>query len=292
MHELLLALSGLAVGVTVGLTGMGGGALMTPLLMFGFGVPALPAVSTDLVTSLVMKPVGAAVHARHGTIHWPLVGWLCAGSVPAALVGVLVIHLLGNAPDLERGLQIGIGTALTLAIVSMLVKGRLAPRRAASGHDDTDPAPAPRPLVTLAIGISGGFVVGMTSVGSGSLILVLLLFAYPTLTARHLVGTDLAQAVPLVAAAAVGHLFLGTVSFTMAGALLLGAIPGIYFGARLAAKVPGVVVRQALMIVLSASALKLYGLPADFVAAALGVGLVTWACWTLRTSITAREVGQ
>ena len=237
MHILFLALSGLAVGATVGLTGMGGGALMTPLLIFGFGMPPLSAVSTDLVTSLVMKPVGAAVHSRQGTIHWQLVRWLCAGSVPAALIGVALIHVFGNSKSFQHWLGITIGVALILAVCSMITKALLTrhrdPNDPETNHDFTI-----RPIPTLLIGALGGLAVGMTSVGSGSLILVLLLFVYPTLSAGRLVGTDLAQAVPLIATAAIGHLFLGAVSFSTAGALLIGALPGTYLGARLSARAP------------------------------------------------------
>jgi uncharacterized membrane protein YfcA len=264
----LIALAGLVVGFTVGLTGMGGGAIMTPVLVLVFGIPPLAAVSSDLVVSLVMKPVGSAVHMRRGTVNKGLVTWLIVGSVPSAFAGVLVLQALGDGAGVQSVVKVALGVALLLASATITVKAYLQMRtyaqtraREAAGETIAEP-PALRvkPLLTVLIGVLGGFVVGMTSVGSGSLIIVLLLLLYPTIKASEVVGTDLVQAVPLVGAAALGHLLFGDVQLGLTTSLLLGALPGVYVGARCSARAPQAVIRWALVFVLLASGLKLVGL--------------------------------
>jgi len=259
----VLTLAGLGVGIVVGLTGMGGGALMTPLLVLVFGIPPLAAVSSDLAASAVMKPFGGWVHARRGTVNWPLVRWLCLGSVPAAFLGVLLTRALPDDAAVQHGIQVALGVALVLAAAGLVAKSVAAGRRARTAGSETGPSPSirVRPLPTVILGAAGGLVVGLTSVGSGSLIIVILLALYPALRPNDLVGTDLVQAVPLVAAAATGHLFFGDLQFPLAGAILLGSIPGVLVGARLSSRAPADVVRAALIVVLIASALKLFGLP-------------------------------
>lgn len=247
-----IALAGLAVGFTVGLTGMGGGALATPLLVLVFRIPVIAAVGSDLVASLLMKPFGGAVHWRHRTVRWDLVRWLMVTSVPSAFAGVLVVKALGHGvePVIERAL----GVALVAAAVSIVLRSRMERRR--NTTERAEP-PALRRLPTLAVGMVGGLVVGMTSVGSGSLIIVLLLLAYPTLRSADLVGTDLVQAVPLVASAALAHGLFGEVHLAVTLSLALGGIPGVLLGARLSARAPDRVVRPALCVVLLTSGLKL-----------------------------------
>lgn len=261
-----LALGALVVGVVVGLTGMGGGALMTPMLVLFFGVSPLAAVSSDLVASAVMKPVGSVVHLRHGTVRLDLVRWLCVGSVPAAFAGVLVARALGHGHNVDDLIQKALGVALIIAATGLFVRAylRLAERaRHRDGRRPHDPSGPPviavRVWPTVLIGALGGLVVGMTSVGSGSLIIIALMGLYPTLRASELVGTDLVQAVPLVASAAVGHLIFGDFQLGVTGALLAGSIPGAYIGAQLSSRLPGALIRRALAFVLLASALKLLG---------------------------------
>jgi len=261
-----LALGALVVGIVVGLTGMGGGALMTPMLVLFFGVSPLAAVSSDLVASAVMKPVGSAVHLRHGTVRLDLVRWLCLGSVPAAFAGVLVSKALGHGSGVENLTQKALGIALIIAALGLFVRAylRLAERaRHRDGHRDADPQGPPlitvRPLPTVLVGAVGGLVVGMTSVGSGSLIIIALMSLYPTLRASELVGTDLVQAVPLVASAAIGHLIFGDFQLNVTTALMVGSIPGAFIGAQLSTRLPGALIRRALAFVLLASALKLLG---------------------------------
>ncbi|HZQ28073.1 MAG TPA: sulfite exporter TauE/SafE family protein [Acidimicrobiales bacterium] len=254
MHvDPLVALAGLAVGFTVGLTGMGGGALMTPIMVLLFHVNALAAVSSDLVVSLVMKPVGGAVHARRGTVRKDIALWLCVGSVPAAFAGVLILKAVG-AQQVNALLTRALGLAL-LASAGSIVLRRVIDNRRAEGWD---PPPATlRKGATIAIGVIGGLIVGLTSVGSGSLIIVMLLFVYPGLRSPELVGTDLIQAVPLVGAAAVGHLLFGDVRLGLTASLIAGSLPGVYVGARLSSRAPEKIVRPSLFAVLVASGLKL-----------------------------------
>lgn len=275
MHfDYSMAIGSFLVAVVVGLTGMGGGALMTPMLVTFFGVPPLTAVSSDLVAAAVMKPVGGLVHLRHGTVNLRLVGWLCAGSVPAAFCGVLIARALGDGADIQRVIQFGMGVALLLATGGLVMRGWLslkerARSRTANAGSAEPVAPAGpagragsvvqvRPLPTVLVGAVGGLVVGITSVGSGSLIIVALLAIYPVLKANQLVGTDLVQAVPLVVSAALGHLLFGDFRLEVTVALLAGSIPGVYVGSRISARAPGGLVRRALAFVLLASALKMF----------------------------------
>lgn len=271
-----LALAGLVVGVTVGLTGMGGGALMTPLLVLVFGVDPLAAVSSDLVASFVMKPVGGGVHLRRGTVNLRLVGWLCVGSVPSAFAGVLVLRSLGDGDRVQDTIKRLLGTALLVAATTIVAKALLQRRRASLGERYLAvDAIGVRRVPTVAIGVLGGLVVGLTSVGSGSLMIVLLLVLYPRLTAGALVGTDLVQAIPLVGSAALGHLLFGDFRLDVAGPLLVGAIPGVYVGARWSASGSDRLIRPVLVVVLVASGLRLVGVPAEAVGAALVAAVVT-----------------
>jgi uncharacterized membrane protein YfcA len=276
-----LVLAALGIGIVVGLTGMGGGALMTPVLVLFFGVSAPAAVSSDLVASAVMKPVGSAVHLRAGTVRMDVVRWLCIGSVPTAFCGVLVGHALGHGTSVENAIKLALGVALVVAAAGLFVRAylRLAERaRHRDASRDPDPVGPPeiavRPLPTLLIGAVGGLVVGLTSVGSGSLIIIALMLLYPTLRASELVGTDLVQSVPLVFSAAIGHLIFGDAQFGVTGALLLGSIPGSYIGARLSVRLPGALIRRALAFVLLASALKLLGASTPLTAIVLGALLL------------------
>ena len=251
--DLALAAAGLLVGFTVGLTGMGGGALMTPLMVLFFKVNPLVAVSSDLLVSLIMKPVGGGVHLRRGTVRKDIVLWLCLGSIPSAFAGVLLLRLVGDA-DIESVLRRALGIALLASAGAMILRARINARRAAGAA--LPPVVVNRPM-TIAVGVLGGLLVGMTSVGSGSLMIVMLLFLYPGLTSSQLVGTDLIQAIPLVASATLGHILFGDVSIALTTSLLVGALPGVYAGARLSSRAPDRVVRPTLFVVLVTSGLKL-----------------------------------
>ncbi len=253
-----LSVAGLVVGLLVGLTGMGGGALMTPLLVLVFGVQPLAAISSDLVTSLVMKPVGAVVHLRRRTVQTGLLGWLALGAVPAGFLGAMIIGRIGHSAAVQHDLKIAIGVALVGSVASTVIR-LLLDRRA--GNRGEAPPFMVRPGRTVAIGVIGGFAVGMTSVGAGSLVIALLLLAYPRLKPAQLVGTDIVQAIPLVGAAALGHLLFGDVQFGVTASLLVGALPGVYVGARLSAQAPAGFTRPVLSAVLLGSALALLSVP-------------------------------
>jgi uncharacterized membrane protein YfcA len=265
MHiDPLLSLAAFGVGIVVGLTGMGGGALMTPVLVLFFNVMPLTAVSSDLVASAVMKPVGSFVHLRRGTVHLGLVRWLCIGSVPGAFSGVLIARSLGRGQQVQDVIRLALGAALLLAALGLTVRAyiRLVEHaRQRDGRAAALPQGRPsvevRPLPTIVLGAVGGLVVGLTSVGSGSLIIIALMALYPSLKASELVGTDLVQAVPLVASAALGHILFGDFRLELTTSLLVGCIPGVWLGAHLSARAPGGLVRRALAFVLLASALKL-----------------------------------
>jgi hypothetical protein len=262
-----IIVGGFLVGICVGLTGMGGGALMTPLLVLGFGVDPLAAVSSDIVASLVMKPIGGTVHARRGTVHRGIVLWLSFGSVPAAFAGVILLRALGDGEELGVLIEQLLGVTLLVAAAAMTV--RLVMR--AGGSAPETPAAVPvRRAATLAVGVVGGLAVGVTSVGAGSLMIVLLLWLYPVMSSKSLVGTDLVQAVPLIAAASLGHALYGDVQLGLTAALLLGCIPGVYLGARVSSRANDDVIRPLIVAVLASSALRLLGLPAT---AALGAGV-------------------
>jgi uncharacterized protein len=260
---------------------MGGGALMTPVLVLFFSVPPLTAVSSDLVASAIMKPVGSVVHLRRGTVHLGLVKWLCIGSIPGAFSGVLIARSLGRGEEIQNVIRLALGVALLLAAAGLIVRAyiRLVERaRRRDGRAKPLPEGPPkvhlRPLATMVLGALGGVVVGLTSVGSGSLIIIALMMLYPNLTANELVGTDLVQAVPLVASAAVGHLLFGDFHLDLTTSLLLGSIPGVWLGAHLSARAPGGLVRRALAFVLLASALKLLNFSTADTGLILGLVLV------------------
>jgi uncharacterized membrane protein YfcA len=289
MHvDLSLSVAGLIVGVVVGLTGMGGGALMTPILVLFFHTTPSAAVSSDLVTSLFMKPVGGAIHWRQATVHRRLVAWLLVGAVPSAFGGVLLFRAFGAGQAAQDRIKLGLGAALLLAFLAMVFR-QLAGRREGAGVVEADPdglqAPV-RPLPTLALGIVGGLIVGMTSVGSGSVIIVALMFLYPRLSNRALVGTDLVQAVPLVAAAAVGHMIFGDVRLSVTTSLLIGALPGVFLGAQLSARTTAPWLRPILAAVLLASALKLLKVDSTVTGvASVTTGVLLLALHRLRTTV-------
>jgi uncharacterized protein len=277
----LIMLTGLLVGAVVGLTGMGGGALMTPLLVLLFKVQPLAAVSSDLVAAFVMKPVGAGVHLRRGTVHLGLVRYLVLGSVPAAFSGVLILDGLGDGEAVQDRIKLLLGLALLLAAASIIAKQRVAARRGVVSANDVGEVVV-RPVPTVLVGVLGGLVVGMSSVGSGSLMIVMLLVLYPQLSARQLVGTDLLQAIPLVGSAALGHLLFGDFQLGVTVSLLVGALPGVYLGARVSSRAPDALIRPILVVVLCASGAKLLGASNEVVGVFLVVAAASGAVWFLR----------
>jgi len=253
-----MILGSAVVGLLVGMTGAGGGALMTPMLILLFGVTPSSAITSDLVAAVVMRPFGAFVHLRAGTVNLRLVRWMVLGSVPAAFLGAYLLKLMGHTSSAEHNIQVALGVALLVGASAMAVRFVLDRR---GGHRRTGAIgelPV-RPLATIAIGIVGGVIVGMTSVGSGSLMIVLLLFLYPTIGAKQLVGTDLTQAVPLTLAAALGALLFGHVVVGVTASLIIGSVPAVLVGSMLSSSVPDRYIRPVIAFVIFASGLKYAG---------------------------------
>jgi uncharacterized membrane protein YfcA len=252
--------AGFVVGIVVGLTGMGGGALMTPALIF-LGVGNASAVVTaDLTAAAISRSAGAATHARQGSPNMTLAKWLIIGSVPAALVGPWIIHRVagGSHDSLDRLLMECIGFALLFAAATYAVRLYVNLRRThRHDHERADPDPPIRPLVTLGVGAFGGLLVGITSVGAGSVIMIALLMLYPGLSPVRLVGTDLVQAVPLVLAAAASNIAINGLDWHILVPLVIGSTPGTVLGARVAPKVPQSYIRRAIVVVLTMSSVAL-----------------------------------
>jgi uncharacterized protein len=274
-----IVLGSAIIGLLVGMTGAGGGALMTPMLILLFGVTPSTAISSDLVAAVVMRPIGAAVHMRAGTVNFRIVRWMVLGSVPAAFLGAYLLHLMGDAKSAENNIEVFLGAALLIGAGAMVLRFVLD-RRGSGPRDAYVTEVEPRPALTLAVGIVGGLIVGLTSVGSGSLMIVALLFIYPRLGANQLVGTDLSQAVPLTLAAALGALAFGHVELSVTGSLIIGSVPAVLVGSLLSSTVPDRYVRPVITFVIFASGLKYVGLQTTalgwVLCATLLAGAVAW----------------
>ncbi len=263
-----IVLGSAIVGFLVGMTGAGGGALMTPMLILFFGIKPSTAISSDLVAAVLMRPVGAVVHMTKRTVNYALVGWMVVGSVPAALIGSYVLHLLGNSKGAEDNVETLLGAALLLGASAMVLRS-LLDRRSGQERRGLIGDMVVRPLPTVCIGLLGGFIVGMTSVGSGSLMIVLLLFLYPMIGANQLVGTDLTQAVPLTLAAALGALAFGHVEFAVTTSIVIGSVPAVLVGSLISSRAPDRFIRPVITFVIFASGLKYVG---------LGTTTLGWTC--------------
>jgi hypothetical protein len=268
------------VGFLVGMTGAGGGALMTPMLILFFGIKPSTAISSDLVAAVLMRPVGAIVHMTKKTVNYTLVGWMVLGSVPAALLGAYVLHLFGNSDGAETNVETFLGVALLLGAFAMVLRYGLD-RRSGRSREGLIGHVVVRPVPTVAIGVLGGFVVGVTSVGSGSLMIVLLLFLYPVLGANQLVGTDLTQAVPLTLAAALGALAFGHVEFSVTTSIIIGSVPAVLVGSLISSRAPDRYIRPVITFVIFASGLKYVGLSTTALGWTLGAVLVAAAAFWL-----------
>lgn len=247
----LYTVSGFVVGLIVGVTGVGGGSLMTPLLVLVFGVSPATAVGTDLLYASLTKTLGGWVHSRNGTVDWKIVGLLSLGSIPAALLTIALLKFLALDEKTLRTLVTSVlSIALLLTATALLLKDWI--KKIAQREDGTVYQLHHRhlPVATIVTGVIVGALVTVSSIGAGVLGTVALLFLYPKLTAVKVVGTDIAHAVPLTAVAGMGHMALGTVDFVLLGSLLLGSLPGIYIGSHLSAKVPEKVLRPILAVML------------------------------------------
>ncbi len=235
--DLAYTLSGFVVGAIVGLTGVGGGSLMTPLLVLLFGVHPVTAVGTDLLYAALTKAGGTAVHARHGSVDWRVTGRLAAGSLPAAALTLAAVGYF----DIDRGafaqlVSGALGAALLATAAALVFKARV--QRFALAHLSDAWHTRRVASATVAVGALLGVLVSLSSVGAGALGVTALLFLYPTLPAVRIVGSDLAHAVPLTLVAGLGHWLLGNIDWSLLGALLAGSLPGIWLGSHFAVKVP------------------------------------------------------
>ncbi len=270
-----ISLVGLLIGFLVGLTGMGGGSLLAPIMILFFRIPPVWAVGTDIAYSTVTKAVGSIVHIRQKSVNFKVALWLACGSVPATVLSVSLVQYIhkhyGNA--VNSLIIHSIGFTLILVAVLLVLKPyimqRLDKRRDESrkqavlqGKEIAEARTMLwekryRPLVTALVGAFVGFLVGLTSVGSGTLIIVSLAFLYPRLTSRELVGTDVFQAFMLLASGAIAYLNAGTINWTIVGLLLIGSLPGVLMGSRLSKYIPDRFLRPILATVLAVSGFKL-----------------------------------
>ncbi len=255
--EIRTAIAALVVGVVVGITGMGGGALMTPVLIFlGVG-HASSIVTADLTAAAIYKTSGAAVHWRAGSPNIRLAAFLISGSVPMAFLGPHIVRWINPTGNIDVSLTLCIGFALLFAAMTYALRLYVELRRRAKKLSRASKEPVVRPLPTILIGALGGLLVGITSVGSGSIIMVALLMLYPTLSAVKLVGTDLVQAVPLVLSAAISNILVHGLDWRIVVPLTVGSVPGCLIGAKMAPRIRASYVRRGIVIVLTMSGLAL-----------------------------------
>lgn len=246
--DFAFTIAGFSVGFIVGLTGVGGGSLMTPILVLGFGIKPAIAVGTDLLYAAITKSGGLFVHNKKGTIEWRIVCLLSSGSLPAAIFAVVLLkHLEKSGIDYNNLITTALSIALILTSIVLLFKDQL---HTLGKNERFDAIRAlhrqlQTPMTVLA-GVTLGFLVTLSSVGAGALGAAILFFLYPRLPSIKIVGTDLAHAVPLTAVAGLGHLHLGTIDMSMLFSLLIGSLPGIYLGSHIAVRLPEKIIRPAL----------------------------------------------
>jgi uncharacterized membrane protein YfcA len=256
MHiDWLYSLSGFAVGLLVGMTGVGGGSLMTPLLILLFGIHPATAVGTDLLYASATKTVGSLVHGLAHSIHWPIVARLASGSVPASAVTLLILWSLNFDSSVAKGLiNLVLCFALLLTAVSLIFRNVIM-NRYRSRFDSLPPERTA--LITVFVGVGLGVLVSISSIGAGAVGVVALLLLYPKLPMARIIGSDIAHAVPLTLVAGAGHWLMGTVDWHMMGSLLVGSLPGIILGSYWAVRVPERALRIALAVTLILVAGKL-----------------------------------
>lgn len=245
-----LVVAGLVVGFIVGLTGVGGGSLMTPILLW-FGIPPTTAVGTDLLYAAFTKMGGIFVHHKKRTINWSITGWLSLGSIPAALLTLWVLHSIKtDITAINAIIKYSLGWALLFTSVAVLFKKKLLVFSQKHSGDKFHSESKTQNFLTIAIGVLLGVTVTLTSIGAGALGTVTLFFLYPLLPTPKLVGTEIAHAVPLTLVAGLGHATMGNLDFALLGQLLMGSLPGIVIGSLLSGKVPDLFLRNAIAIML------------------------------------------
>ncbi len=263
MHDFAFIVAGFSVGLIVGLTGVGGGSLMTPLLIFGFGIKAHLAVGTDLLFAAFTKMGGTVSLARQRIVPWRLVATLSAGSIPASLATLYVLHEVGPAnPAVQKVMTGTLGAALLLTAVATLfkaIRGKQTPRHLHA--DQIDNATRPKHWsLPLLFGALIGTLVTLTSVGAGAIGVTALMLLYPLLPLPRIVAADIAYAVPLTLVAGLGHASLGSVDWALLAKLLAGSLPGIWLGSQLVHKTPDRVIRSLLSVLLAYAGVKLISL--------------------------------
>ncbi len=279
MNDPRLVLAGLVTGLLVGMTGMGGGSLMTPILIFLFNFNPATAIGTDILHGAIFKSFGAVRHRRLGTVRARLAAWMLLGSAPASLLGVWVATYLtdryGDNVDSVQGKVLGY--TLLLGALAFVAKALFHSAGTASSLGRLSQRDR---IVAVAIGVVGGFLVGLTSVGSGTLFALAMLLAYP-LAARYVVGTDIAHAAALLLVAGLGHLVAGNVDVPAMAWLLVGSIPGVLVGSQISVGLPENALRFALASALALSGLKLLDVPYanQIILVALAAGGLALAAW-------------
>ena len=260
MHDIAFILAGFAVGLIIGLTGVGGGSLMTPILIFFFGIKPYMAVGTDLLFAAFTKMGGTLSLARQRLVPWRVVGQLCAGSIPASLITLAVLNRLGPAsPEVQKLMTTTLGMALLLTAAAMLykaVRGKQLPRSLAHG-EELAAMQARHWSLPLLFGAVIGTLVTLTSVGAGAIGVTVLLVLFPLLPLHRIVAADIAYAVPLTLVAGMGHASLGSVDWPLLAKLLAGSLPGIWLGSRLMRHTPDRVIRSILSVLLAWAGTKL-----------------------------------
>lgn len=251
-------LSGFGVGLLVGLTGVGGGSLMTPLLTLLLGYAAPVAVGTDLAFAAITKSFGTVAHRSHGHVKWHIVRRLTLGALPAALVTIVFLKRLGGIDDgALHVIKLTIAASVLLTVLSLLFRAKLL--GALRAHPNWQLTGRAQAVATVLVGAVIGVLVTISSIGAGAVGATLILMLYPQLEPAEVAGTDIAYAVPLTAIAALGHIWLETVHWALLGSLLIGSLPGIWLGAKLTRHLPERIVRGALAATLTLAAVKLVG---------------------------------
>jgi uncharacterized protein len=254
----LIVLFGLGVGLLVGTTGVGGGSVMTPVLILAFGIKPVLAVGTDLAYGAITKTVGGWKHLRQGTVSLRIALWLAVGSIPGALGGVWLLDRLHDAygDDIDNYVMGAVAAAVLLTAALMFARTLFMPKMVERERDQVDPFMLKHKLAAVAIGLSVGFVLGVTSVGSGALIAVGLILIY-RLSPHRVVGTDIFHAALLLWVAGLAHVVSGNVDYALMGTILLGSVPGVYIGSVFSRRLPATGLRLALGTVLTAASLGL-----------------------------------
>ena len=256
--EWLNAVAGFGVGVLVGLTGVGGGALMTPIMVLLFGVAPGIAVGTDLWFAAITKMVGGAVHGKTGTIDWPVLRRMFYGSIPASLLTLLWLWISGVGRSHNQTIVVALGAVLILTSLAAMFRTRFHRFGEKLRAGRPEGFNAAQPVATVICGAILGFLVTFTSIGAGALGAVMLLYLYPRrMSPKSLVGTDIVHAIPLTILAGTGHLLMGNVNFGLLGSLLIGSIPGILIGSLGASYAPEKLIRSAISAVLLAVGAKM-----------------------------------